>query len=479
MKVRIWTIWIFISMLIKSSIGVEKYWLPNLEWETAENWIGGRIPELDSYVTFPLDTRHAVGIGKSENLRLSGIDLARTGSLALPRNGRLQLTEPGGNSPRKISRWSRSGHLFWADPENWNGSSEAAPHLEQVPCRQDDVVLPEKTRIFSVLLPMKRIEVRSVRTNDEKRPYTAWQWADLETKREFEKGISTVRYAGYNCGKCSCQDDPNGYYLEEICAIQRPKCGHPACEYPFWVEGHCCRYCGGRLSLTDRTSLSLVQAAADEALEGRQEKLAWHVRRAWSGGVEVLIKRKGDYSEIDILEGLEDVKTTLSNMKIEVFAAQVTGAALRDNGATVALASLFVTPLILLALLFIVFLYFGYSYRQILLGCTQIFSSIRDGVRVDKKQAGKPFGFARFENISEGNVQITDVASIRESNLEDIETDNKESSSGGRFENPLYRSKRKGRKEEGEVLDMEKPLSLSTLNDRVEEDQIEEVDLDQ
>lgn len=143
------------------------------------------------------------------------------------------------------------------------------------------------------------------------------------------------------------------------------------------------------MSLTDKTSLSLVQAAADEALEGR-EKLVWHVRRTWSGGVEVLIKKKGDYSEIDILEGLEDVKRTLSSkfrnlyyvmssififssfvlvsfftdMKIEVFIAEVTGAALRENGATAALASLFVTPLILLALLFIVFLYFGYSYRQ-------------------------------------------------------------------------------------------------------------------
>lgn len=79
------------------------------------------------------------------------------------------------------------------------------------------------------------------------------------------------------------------------------------------VEGHCCRYCGGRLSLTDKTSLSLVQAAADEALEERAEKLVWHVRRTWSGGVEVLIKKKGDYSEIDILEGLEDVKRTLSS----------------------------------------------------------------------------------------------------------------------------------------------------------------------
>ena len=84
-------IWIFLALMLKSSICVEKYWLPNLEWETAENWIGGRVPELDSYVTFPLDMRHAVGIGKSENLRLSGIDLARTGSLVLPRNGRLQV----------------------------------------------------------------------------------------------------------------------------------------------------------------------------------------------------------------------------------------------------------------------------------------------------------------------------------------------------------------------------------------------------
>lgn len=79
------------------------------------------------------------------------------------------------------------------------------------------------------------------------------------------------------------------------------------------MEGHCCRYCGGRLSLTEKTSLSLVQTAADEALEGRAEKLVWHVRRTWNGGVEVLIKKKGDYSEIDILEGLEDVKRTLSS----------------------------------------------------------------------------------------------------------------------------------------------------------------------
>ena len=44
------------------------------------------------------------------------------------------------------------------------------------------------------------------------------------------------RYADYSCEKCPCQDDPNGYYLEEICAIERPKCGFTPCEYPLWVS---------------------------------------------------------------------------------------------------------------------------------------------------------------------------------------------------------------------------------------------------
>ncbi|KAF3426788.1 hypothetical protein E2986_11434 [Frieseomelitta varia] len=465
-------------LMAKAASGVEKHWLPDLEWETAENWVGKRIPELDSHVTFPLDMRHAAGIGRPNDLRLAGVDLARSGILALPRNGRLQLSEPAGGSPKKVSEWSKSGHLFWADPQNWKGSSIAAPHLEQVPCRQDDIVLPSGNKTFSVLLPAKSIEVRSVRTTDNRQPYSAWQWADMDWRREFEKGIFTVKYAGYSCEKCPCQDDPNGYYLEEICAIERPKCGFTPCEYPLWVEGHCCRYCGGRVSLTKRASLSMVRAAMDEALEEYAEKLAWHVRRTWNGLVEVLIKKRDDYSEIDILEATEDAKKALLSMKMEILTTEVTGAALQDNRLVVTLVPLLATPVILLLLLFLVFLYFGYSHRHILSGCSEMFSSIRDGVGVEKTQVRKPFGFARFENISEGNVQIASVADVDEprANLDDGETGSADPP-GGRFENPLYRSKRRGRKKDEEVLNMEAPLSLSTLKDNVGR-QIEEVDVD-
>lgn len=79
------------------------------------------------------------------------------------------------------------------------------------------------------------------------------------------------------------------------------------------MEGHCCRYCGGRLSLTNKVPLSMVQVLTDEALERYAEKLAWHVRPTWNGAIEVLIKKKLDYSEIDILEATEDAKRALQS----------------------------------------------------------------------------------------------------------------------------------------------------------------------
>ncbi|XP_003703705.2 protein amnionless [Megachile rotundata] len=467
---KMWYEILLLLLLTKACVGIEKYWLPNLEWETARNWVENRTPEIDSRVIFPLEMRHAAGLSISKDLRFSGFDLARTGSLVLPRDGNIQLKEEE-KSKVKISQWARTGHIFWADPQNWNGSSEAAPHLERVPCRQDDIVLPEKKKTFSILLPMRNIEVRSVRMSDEKHPLSSWQWTEMEDRREFHKRF-TVSYAEYSCDKCACQNDQNGDYLEEICAIERPKCGFTPCEFPLTVEGHCCRYCGGRVSLTNKASLPVVRVAADEAFEGYTESLAWHVRRTSNGAVEVLIKEKNDYTEINILEAVENMKKALISMNIEVSSTETAGAALQDNRLAVALVPLFGTPFIIFVILFFVFLYFGYSYRHMLSGCTDVFSSIRDGTRVDKSQS-KPFSFARFENIPEGNVQIANVAVAEEQPDKNEETE--EEDSGGRFENPLYRSKRK-KKEEIEVLNMDAPLRLTALKDKVEG--IEEADVD-
>ncbi|XP_076293935.1 protein amnionless [Lasioglossum baleicum] len=466
---------IVLVYLITVSFGVEKIWLPDLEWQTAKNWMENKIPEVGSHVIFPLETRHAVGMSKSGDVDLAGIDLARSGSLVLPRDGKLHLMDAG-TPPKKVSEWSKEGNLFWADPTNWKGSSEAAPHLEQVPCRQDDIILPSRQRTFSIVLPMKKIQVRSIKLAGENYSLGAWKWMEMENRREFAKGIFTVAYADYRCEKCPCQDDPKGYYLEEVCAIERPKCGFTQCEFSLKIEGHCCRYCGGRLSLSGETSLPLVRAAASEALEEYSEKVAWHIRRGSDGAIDVLIKEKGDYFRIDTLVAVNNMEKTLLSMNIKVLATEVSGVPLRDYRVAATLIPIFLTPLIVLILFFVASVYVGYSYRYIIGSCGEIFTSIRDGIRADKSAEGsKPFSFARFENISEGNVRIADVAG-GSAQTTGNEAEGAKETSGGRFENPLYRSKRK-RKEEAEVLDMNSPLSMSTLKDKVE-DGIEEVDLD-
>lgn len=79
------------------------------------------------------------------------------------------------------------------------------------------------------------------------------------------------------------------------------------------MEGHCCPYCGGRVSTSEQISLVTIQTAADEALEGYMGKIAWHTRRSWNGGVEVLVKGKGDYSGIVIQEAVENLREMLQS----------------------------------------------------------------------------------------------------------------------------------------------------------------------
>lgn len=93
----------------------------------------------------------------------------------------------------KISRWSKKGNFFWADPANWNGSSIATPHLERVPCRLDDVVLPSVNRTLSVLLPVREVEVKSIRLSNEEQPFLEQEWTNFQDRREFSRGRFTVK----------------------------------------------------------------------------------------------------------------------------------------------------------------------------------------------------------------------------------------------------------------------------------------------
>lgn len=111
------------------------------------------------------------------------------------------------------------------------------------------------------------------------------------------------------------------------------------------------------------------------------------------------------------------------------------------------------------------------NFCRVLAGCMEAVLSVRDGIRTDKQK----HGFARFENVPEGNVQIADIpgTSGREAANDDKGI---KQAAGGRFENPLYRSKR-DKTEERKILDLDAPLSLTTLKGKVE-DRLENEEMD-
>lgn len=80
---------VFLLSFNKFIFAVEKQWIVDFEWKNEQNW--DRLPEIDGHVIFPLETRHAVGLAKSIDLKLSKIDLPREGSLVLFRNGKLEV----------------------------------------------------------------------------------------------------------------------------------------------------------------------------------------------------------------------------------------------------------------------------------------------------------------------------------------------------------------------------------------------------
>lgn len=100
-------------------------------------------------------------------------------------------------------------------------------------------------------------------------------------------------------------------------------------------------------------------------------------------------------------------------------------------------------------------------------------SSVRDGIWADKQK----HGFARFENVPEGNVQIADVPGTSEHEA-DTDVEGIKQVAGGRFENPLYRSKR-DKTEEHKILDIDAPLSLITLKGKIEQLKNEEMDTEE
>ncbi|CAB0038805.1 unnamed protein product [Trichogramma brassicae] len=301
------------------------------------------------------------------------------------------------------------------DTANWNGSNEAVPHLERLPCQSDRVVLPSASEIFSISLPLSRsVSVGSVRLADQNRSLSAWRWQEIVRdgpefavdRRSYPVGYSQLE----NCERCRCQDGDLDEYLAELCSLRRAKCGPLRCEYPLKVEGHCCPYCGARVRLSRRSLSSTARRLAREILARRwRDRLAWHLRYTWlddDGTSEILIReKKAAYEGSDIVIALAELVAALREEGVEVLSAESSGAPLSERLLLRALAPVLVWPLLVCVIFVVVCLAFGYPISE-------IYSTTREiGALIflsSKTKAGRHVAFARFENIPEPGVQLVE-----------------------------------------------------------------------
>ncbi|XP_015110891.1 protein amnionless-like [Diachasma alloeum] len=460
-------------------LGDRKVWLPDLEFMTKGNWISDKVPTKNSRIKFPLEIQHSVGLPLTGDFAFSGIELPHDGSLLLPLNGGLQLTEPKGkgnkNNNPEIFEWKWKGPFSWVDPENWSGSNKAVPHLEKIPCGRDMVILPSYNRSLSIKLPTVDVNVKEVKIG-KGAPLESWDWQEVMRGREFTNSHWSVKYSGSPyCDKCLCRHNTNiNDLMNEICEIERPRClsQEIACSYPIGVEGHCCSYCGGQLSLSVNHAtfpLSKLNEITNEALKSYDD-ISHHVRVTLNENVEVLVTENGVYTGIKSAEAVDTLQRVFAERGISVLSYAVTGAPLKGSALATALGPLFGIPLVIIILILIAIPSFGYSYREVY----SIFrASIREGsLPHDDPDKEGNFGFARFENIPEGEVQLASAV-IPE---DDMDSDDDDYEDGKRFENPLYRSKRKGPVEK--IIDIDGPVSLAELAGKVTSHEDANIDSD-
>lgn len=88
-----WTLTVFTLSICAGRVCycLDKHWLPDVEWDTKNNWVDGLLPSANSRVEFPLKMKHTAGLRKFGTYAVSEIDLARDGGLALPRQGGIQV----------------------------------------------------------------------------------------------------------------------------------------------------------------------------------------------------------------------------------------------------------------------------------------------------------------------------------------------------------------------------------------------------
>ncbi|XP_036162339.1 protein amnionless [Myotis myotis] len=251
-----------------------KIWVPNTDFDNADNWSQNRTPCAGAAVEFPADKMVSVLVRGGHSV--SNMLLPLDGEFVLAAGAGFSAADTSVNpdcDPGAPARFLDPDRFSWHDPRLWR-SGDAARGLfsldvERVPCRHDDVVFPPDSSFRVGLGPGARaLRVGSVWalgqkfTSDED---LAGFLASRAGRLRFHgPGALSVRPetcaapSGCVCGNAEVQP--------WVCAaLLRPSGGHcppAACRDALRPEGQCCALCGAIVSLTHGPAFDLARYRA-------------------------------------------------------------------------------------------------------------------------------------------------------------------------------------------------------------------------
>ncbi|XP_036887037.1 protein amnionless isoform X1 [Sturnira hondurensis] len=251
-----------------------KIWVPDTDFDTADNWSQNRTPCAGAAVEFPADKMASVLVRAAHSVS----------DMLLPLDGEFVLAAGAGFSAAGASSDSACGagaaalfldpdRFSWHDPRSWRPRDLThglfSVDAERVPCHHDDVVFPPDGSFRVDLGPGARaLRVRSVWALGQKFTRDGDLAAFLTSRagRLRFHGPGALSMEPEACADRSGCVCGNAEVQPWICrALLQPLGGHcpPAtCHDALRPEGQCCDLCGAIVSLTHGPAFDLERYRA-------------------------------------------------------------------------------------------------------------------------------------------------------------------------------------------------------------------------
>lgn len=286
----------FITITISSAALVK--WSSSKSFNLPINFKEGKLPCSKQLVVFPEITYESIRI--QNDVSVSGF--------ILPKNGEFTIDDATINLGYANDNCTEDGNVYylprsksaWAQPDVWTSPkiNEATPDAERIPCYNDEVEFPENAEI-SVDLPDETQSVGKLKalgynfTTAMFSHFVNFELTDQFNLNSFHgTGVVVEQKICSSRTGCPCQMNmPKIQCSTKFCPV-------PKCINPIQPIGHCCKICGGYLTLDIDNSFDLMafeESVARIVDSYGQNDLIYHVGRLPENKVQVVVVDKGQY----------------------------------------------------------------------------------------------------------------------------------------------------------------------------------------